>query len=161
MPALEETRKTLRDEIDRQFNIVAPTYLITGDMFSMALDSLKRIKDWDIRINPARWSDYTLPFADAMPATPIVDAVFDANGRAGGVGAPDIYYQTQRGTLYLSWGEASIWYALAPSLAFGVTSDNRLAQIRLDGLYIQQDQAKQNPVGLWARLRQRFIHSRG
>ncbi|SIT47442.1 conserved hypothetical protein [Paraburkholderia piptadeniae] len=148
--APEENRTTLRDEIDRQFNITAPTYFITGGMFSMALDSQKRIKDWDIYTNPARWTEYTLPFADATPATPIIDTVFDRNGRAEDMGEPDTYYEPLRGTLYLSWSEATAWYAVAPSLALGVMSDDTLAQIRLDGLFVQR--AAHGPTGRWTRL---------
>ncbi|MCC8394650.1 hypothetical protein LJ656_18825 [Paraburkholderia sp. MMS20-SJTR3] len=95
----------LRDEIDRQFNLVQPTYVITGGMFSMVLDSQKRIRDWDIYTNPARWTRQTLPRADARPATPIVDAAFDGNGHAQDIGEPEIHYDAQRGTICLCWGK--------------------------------------------------------
>jgi hypothetical protein len=150
----EESHKTLRDEIDQHFGIVPPSYVVTGGMFSLALDSQKRITNWDICSNPMRWSPYTLPLAPARPATPLVEADFDKNGHADDIGEPEIYYDAQHGTIYLSWGQVSSWHAVAQTLAIGVTEDNRLAQIRLEGVRIEP--AQQRPAGPWTRWRQRF-----
>jgi hypothetical protein len=157
----EKSNPDLSQIIDEQFNIRSQEYVINAGTLSMLFDSEKRVKAFDFYTNPKQWVVCSIPFVEAVPRTMRIDALFDKNGQGESMAEPAALYEPRRGTLYLSWGEASIWYALAPSLAFGVTNDNQLAQIRLDGLYIQQDQAKQNPVGLWARLRQRFIRSLG
>ncbi|WP_231337422.1 hypothetical protein [Paraburkholderia sprentiae] len=70
----------------------------------------------------------------AADATPHIDTEFDEHGHAEDMGTPVVFYEPRQGTLYLSWGAACHWYAIAPALAFGVADDNRLAQIRLHGL---------------------------
>lgn len=148
--ATTENRKLLRDELDQQFNIRVHGYILTGGMFSMALDCQKRVKDWDIYTNPARWTNCTFPFVEAIPATLHIDAQFDETGRCESMGEPAAFHEPGRGTLYLSWGEVSTWYAIAPALALGVANDNTLAQIRLDGLIIEE--AKEGRTGLLARI---------
>jgi hypothetical protein len=147
--------------IDERLNIRTREYVINAGMLSMLFDSEKRLEAFDFYTNPKQWTVCSIAFVEAVPRTVQIDAVFDINGQGESLAEPATLYEPRRGTLYLSWGEASIWYALAPCLAFGVTNDNRLAQIRLDGLYIQQDLPKKNPVALWAMLRRRFIRSRG
>ena len=153
-PVNEECNRTLREKIDQQFNIKPQNYLITGGMFSMALDSQKRVKDWDIYTNPAQWTEYTLPYAETLPATLIIEAEFDKNGHTEDIGEPEIYYEPQRGTLYLIWDDVSVWYAIAPCLAIGVTKRNHLAQIRLDGLFVSR--IMKETTGRCARLLRRF-----
>jgi len=159
--AHQELNPDLSQVIDEQFNIRSQEYVINAGMLSMLFDSEKRIKAFDFYTNPKQWAVCSIPFVEAVPRTLRIDAFFDKNGQSESMSEPATLYEPQRGTLYLSWAEASTWYALAPSLAFGVTNDNRLAQIRLDGLYIEQELTDQNPVGLWAKLRRRFIQSRG
>ncbi|MFT4068413.1 hypothetical protein [Paraburkholderia sp.] len=150
----------LRQLIDEQFDIRAPEYVINAGMLSMLFDSGKRIKAFDFYTNPEQWTVCSIPFVDAAPRSLHVDTVFDENGQGESMPEPAALYEPLRGTLYLSWDDVSTWYAVAPPLALGVTDDDRLAQIRLDGLHLQQDMAKQNPAGLWTRLRRRFGHSR-
>ncbi|WP_233866847.1 hypothetical protein [Paraburkholderia adhaesiva] len=144
---------TLSEKLDRQFNIIEQSYILTGGFFSMALDPQKRIVDWSIYTNPNRWIRGERGFEEAVPATAHIDAEFDENGRAY-TGEPTEFYEPIRGTFYLSWGEISTWYAIAPTLAIGVANDNTLAQIRLDGLHVQT--GNQQVEGLWSRLRHRF-----
>ncbi|WP_322046139.1 hypothetical protein [Paraburkholderia sp. J67] len=144
---------TLSEQLDQKFNITERNYILTGGFFSMALDPQGRIMDWSIYTNPNRWIRGERRFEEGIPATVHIDAEFDEN-RHGSIGEPTEFYEPVRGTFYLSWGEASTWYALAPALALGVTGDNGLAQIRLDGLHVQT--VGQEPTGFWAMLRRRF-----
>jgi hypothetical protein len=149
MPASAPGVPTLSEKLDQRFSIGKPVYILTGGSFSMSLDSQKRIKDWDLYTNPVRWSRCALPFAEAIPATVHIDAAFDENGRSDDMGEPDIFYEPQRGALYLSWAESSIWYAVAPGLALGVTEERHFAQLRVDGLSVPDARH----LSLWGRLR--------
>jgi len=139
-PFSDEGRMTLSTELDKQFGIAPPNFVLTGGTFSMALDSRKRIVDWDIFTNPTRWSERPLHFAEATSATLHIDAAFDENGHGDDMGEPEVIYEPRRGTLYLSWGDAIHWYSIGSSLALGVTGENHLAQIRLDGLHVPKPQ---------------------
>ncbi|SMG13174.1 hypothetical protein SAMN06265784_101633 [Paraburkholderia susongensis] len=70
------------------------------------------------------------------------------------MGEQEVFYEPQRGTLYISWGDATNWYSIGPSLALGVTSESHFVQIRLDGLVVPEPEHK-NP-GFWESLRKRF-----
>ncbi|GJH21610.1 hypothetical protein CBA19CS22_33730 [Caballeronia novacaledonica] len=134
---------TLSDRLNRDFNIVARNYVLTGGTFSLVLDSQKRIKDWDIFTMPAQWIDCAFPFIEAAPGIPHLHASFDENRHAETLGVPEIFYEPNRGTLYLSWAEAITWHAIGAALALGVSSDSRMAQLRLDGVLIpKRDQKK-------------------
>ena len=135
---VEASEATLSASLDRAFNIVQRDYILTGGTFSMALDPQKRLKDWDIFTNPAQWIECAFPFIEATSGTPHLDAAFDENRRAESMGAPRIFYEPHRGTVYLAWDEAGAWHAVGPTLALGVTSDQHLAQIRLDGVFISK-----------------------
>ncbi|WP_395068853.1 hypothetical protein [Paraburkholderia silvatlantica] len=144
---------TLSEKLDRKFNITEQSYILIGGFFSMALDPQKRIVNWSIYTNPNRWIRGERGFEEAVPATAHIDAEFDESGRAY-TGEPTEFYEPIRGTFYLSWGEVSTWYAIAPTLAVGVANDNTLAQIRLDGLHVQT--TDQKATGLWGKLRHRL-----
>jgi hypothetical protein len=128
--------KTLSRVLDRQFNICPRGYVMTGGSFSMALDTQLRAEDLDIFTNPAQWIDCSFPYVDAPVSKLTFCADFDSNNRAGGIGEPTIYYECTKGTLYLAWSAASAWHAVGVPLAFGVTQDGYLAQIRVDGVFI-------------------------
>lgn len=125
----------LSQTLDCQFGIHPRGYVLTGSSFSMALDSRKRVIDWDILANPAQWIDCTFPYVEAPLSALAFSAGFDSNNRAG-MEEPRIYYERTHGTLYLSWLTAAAWYAINEKLAFGATEDGYLAQIRLNGLFI-------------------------
>ncbi|MDR5813192.1 hypothetical protein QCE62_06245 [Caballeronia sp. LZ033] len=127
---------TLSQALDCQFSIHSRGYVLTGSSFSMALDSRKRVIDWDILANPAQWIDCTFPYVEAPLSVLTFSTDVDSNNRAGGIEEPRIYYERTNGTLYLSWFTAASWYAINEKLAFGATEDGYLAQIRLDGFYI-------------------------
>jgi len=103
----------------------------------MLLDSEKRLKGFDFYTNPARWRACTFPFFEAVPATLRFEAGFDENGVGESMDAPVVFHDPGRRMLYLSWGEASRWHAIAPTLALGVADDDTLAQIRLGGVCVQ------------------------
>ncbi|MDR5779266.1 hypothetical protein QCE63_07455 [Caballeronia sp. LZ065] len=126
---------TLSQALDRQFSIHPRGYVLTASSFSMALDSRKRVIDWDVLTNPAQWIDCTFPHVEAPLSILTFSADFDSNNRAG-MEEPTIYYERTNGTLYLSWSPAASWYAIDKELAFGATEDGYLAQIRLDGFSI-------------------------
>ncbi|MDR5756867.1 hypothetical protein [Caballeronia sp. LZ035] len=132
---LATSTTALSQVLDHQFGIHPRGYVLTGSSFSMALDSRKRVIDWDILMTPTQWIDCTLPYAEAPRSILTFSADFDSNNRAG-MEEPRIYYEPTNGTLYLSWLTAAAWYAIDEKLAFGATEDGYLAQIRLDGFFI-------------------------
>jgi hypothetical protein len=136
MPTSAPDAPTLSEHLDKQLGIGGPHYVLTGGAFSMSLDSRKRIRDVELYTNPDRWSIGVRPFLETMPATVYFGVAFDDNGRADDIGEPDIFYEPERGTLYLCWTEAANWYEVAPGLAFGVTHERHFAQLRLDGLFM-------------------------
>ena len=153
LPASAPNEPSLSEQLDKQFHIGEPHYVLTGGAFSMSLDSQKRIRNVDLYTNADRWRIGASPFLEAIPATVHIDAAFDDNGRADDMGEPDISYEPEHGTLYLCWTEAATWYAIAPGLALGVTAECHFAQLRLDGLFMPTLE----PLSLWKRFRQRIF----
>lgn len=145
---------TLSELLDKRlFNIRESGYLITGGFFSMALDPQRRIVDWSIYTNPSQWIRGAREFEEAVPANAFLDAEFDENGRAS-IGEPTEFYEPKRGAFYLSWGESSTWYGIAPGVALGVTAERHLAELRLDGLSMPEAEQKVERLSLWKKLRQ-------
>jgi hypothetical protein len=128
----------LSRQLDRQFNIRTPVYILTGGTFSMALDAQMRIKDWDIYSNPEQWIDCALPSIDAPLCTLKFSADFDLNHRASIMGDPTIRFDRARGAVDLFWSAAATWHGVGETLAFGETAEGVLAQIRLEGLHIKR-----------------------
>lgn len=126
---------SLREQLDQRLDIREPARVLTGGGFSLVLDSHMRIKALDIRTNPNSWSRREFACGETISATPYLAADFDQNGR-GEIENPEIFYESQRGTLYLCWNVAATWYSVAPSVALGVSGGNDLAQLRLDGLFV-------------------------
>ncbi|SAK44086.1 hypothetical protein AWB78_00475 [Caballeronia calidae] len=151
-PSSSETGGSFSEELERRFDIVPRTYVITAGTLSMLLDSEKRLKELDFYTNAEKWVECAFPYVDALSGTPHIEAIFDENGHATMMD-PDVFYEPRRGTLYLSWSNSSTWCAVAPRIALGVGSDHRLTQIRLDGLFVET--TKQGPKGLWAKLLRR------
>ncbi|BCQ27384.1 hypothetical protein NK8_55730 (plasmid) [Caballeronia sp. NK8] len=145
-----KTTGNLSEALEQRFAIVPATYVITAGTLSMLLDSEKRITEFDFYTNPTEWAKATSPFFDAIPGTPHIDAIFDDNGHSEAMRDPDVLYEPRRGTLYLSWGDALRWHGVAQQVALGVGPDNRLAQLRIDGLFVEAE--KLEPKRRWTRL---------
>lgn len=144
---------TLSENLDRQFNITEPNYFLIGGFFEMMLDPQKRIIDWSIRTNPKQWIRGERGFEEAAPATAFIDADFDEDARAY-IDEPTKFYEPVRGALYLSWAQSSTWYEIAPGMALGVTEQNHLAELRLDGFFLPEVEQKVERLSLWKKLRQ-------
>ncbi|NML29807.1 hypothetical protein [Paraburkholderia antibiotica] len=143
----------LSEKLDLQFNIREHNYILTGGFFEMMLDPQKRIIDWSIYTNPKQWIRTERTFEEAVPASARIDAEFDENGRTS-MGEPKEFHEPIRGAFYLSWAQSSTWYEIAPGMALGVTEQNHLAELRLDGFFLPEVEQKVERLSLWKKLRQ-------
>jgi hypothetical protein len=145
----------LSEKLDLQFNITEHNYILTGGFFDMMLDPQKRIIDWSIYTNPKQWIRTERTFEEAVPASASINADFDENRRTT-MGKPKEFYEPIRGAYYLSWTESAKWYEIAPGVALGVTTENRFAELRLDGCFPPEEKQKVERISIWTKLK-RFL----
>ena len=124
---------TLADQINRNLGIgPEERRLVIGDL-DILLDSKGRMRTFEIRSNPARWTQRHLP---ALPASEPVSAEISASYDENWIARLSLPVQitVDGDTLSLSFGsEAEHWGAIASNAAVGVDQDGQLCEFRFTG----------------------------